>query len=76
MDYEDTRRSGYQDREEKDWADRVHIRIDDRGIEIYAVFDGEEQVSEEYAPPQDLDCIQYAEAYSKAKKKYSNNNDE
>lgn len=76
MEYERTQRSGYRHREDKDWAEEVHIRIDSEGVETYAVFDGKEQVSEEYAPPQELDCIHFARAYSKAKKKYTEEDNE
>lgn len=70
MEYGESERSGFQEREEKNFPEGVHIRQEDRGIMMYAVFDEEEQVGPEFAPPQDRDCILYAEAYSEAKRKY------
>ena len=65
MDYEDSERSGYQQREGMNWAGDTHIRQEDRGVVMYAVFDGKEQISEEYAPPQDHLCLEFAAAYSR-----------
>lgn len=70
MEYEESERSGYQEREDMDFPEGVHIRHENRGIFMYSVFDGEEQVSDEFAPAQDNLCILFAEAYSKAKRKY------
>lgn len=74
MKYKESERSGYKEREDKDFAEEVHIRQENRGIYIYAVFDGKRQVSDEFAPAQDADCIAFAEAYSEAKKKYNESN--
>lgn len=72
MEYKESERSGYQEREGKDFSEGVHIRQENsKGIMMYAVFDGEEQVSREFPPPQDRDCIMCAEVYSKAKEKYN-----
>lgn len=71
MDYVDSEPTGYQERSGKKFADDVHIRQEDRGIVFYAVFDGTEQVSEEFGPANDRDCIAFAEGYSRAKQKYN-----
>lgn len=71
MEHSDSLRSGYQEREDLTFAEGVHIRQEDRGVIMYAVFDGEEQVSEEYGPLNDVDCIGFAEGYSTAKEKYA-----
>jgi len=72
MEFEESERSGYQDREDKDFADGVHIRQENRGVMHYAVFDGEEQVSEEFGPLNEVDIINFIEGYSEAKKRYQN----
>lgn len=76
MDHEDSEPSEYKDREDIDWEHGVHIRHQDRGIIIYAVFDGEEQVSDEFGPGGDNECIAFADGYSKAKRKYEDYGEE
>lgn len=72
MEYEESKRSGYQEREDKDFADGVHIREDhDGGVTTYAVFDGEEQVSGEGGPLNEEYFMDFIEGYSKAKKEYN-----
>jgi len=48
----------------------VHIRCEHKGSMIYAVFDGEEQVSGEHGPLSSSECLVFAEAYKQAKGKY------
>lgn len=71
MEYEESERSGFQSREEKDFAEGVHIRQDWRGIMYYAVFDGEKQVSEDYGPMEEEACISFAEGYTAGKRNYA-----
>mgnify|MGYP006275416001 CR=1 FL=1 len=71
MEYEESERSGYQDREDEDFAEGVHIRQENRGVMHYAVFDGEEQVSEEAGPLNEEYILAFIEAYSEAKRKYT-----
>lgn len=71
MEYEESERSGYQDREDEQFAGDIHIRQEMRGIIMYAVFDGEEQVSEDFPPPQDEDLLWFVRGYSKGVERYS-----
>lgn len=70
MKHEDSEPTGFQEKEDKDFAEGVHIRQEDRGVVMYAVFDGEEQVSEEAGPIGENYIISFAEGYSKAKERY------
>lgn len=68
MEYEESERSGYQKREGEEFFEEVHIRQEDRGVMMYAVFDGEDQVSPEFAPLEDNYALIYARAYSEGLK--------
>lgn len=70
MKYEESKPSGYRNRMELDIPEGVHIRQENRGVMMYAVFDGEEQVSQEFGPLNDQDCIAFVEGYAKAKSKF------
>ena len=71
MKYEDSEPTGYQDREDKDFADGVHIRQELVGVMHYAVFDGEEQVSEAAGPLGEDHILSFVEGYSEAKRRYA-----
>lgn len=76
MEYKQSEDSKYRERVDKDWPDGVHIRQQDVGIITYAVFDGEEQVSEDVAAIQDEHLIWFADGYARAKERYDNNRGE
>lgn len=72
MEHEESEQSRYQEREDEDFADEVHIRQDPSdGVVTYAVFDGEEQVSDEAGPLNEDYILFFARAYSAAKEKYN-----
>lgn len=70
MEYEESLSNRGQIGEEPDLTEGVHIRQEDRGVMMYAVFDGEEQVSEEFGPLNYSECVSFAEGYSEAKDEY------
>lgn len=70
MEYSESERTGFQNREEKDFAEGVHIRQGMKGVMMYAVFDEEEQVSEEVGPLNEDYIINFADGYSECKKRY------
>lgn len=71
MEYVESEETDYQERSGKEFADDIHIRQEDRGMVFYAVFDGTQQVSEEFGPASDRECIAFAEGYSRAKQEYN-----
>lgn len=66
MEYEKSDRTGFQEREEVDFYGDLHLRQENRGVMIYALFDGEEQVSPEFGAIQDDALIWFSRGYSKA----------
>lgn len=74
MEYEQSEPSGFRERTDRDWPDGVHIRQQDKGVVVYALFDGEEQVSDEIAAIQDEELVWFAEGYARAKERHSEGN--
>jgi len=70
MKYNESEPTPVPGSDEIDETTEVQIRQEQRGVMMYAVFDGEEQVSEEYGPLNDVDCVGFAKGYKKAKEKY------
>ena len=75
MNAENSEPTQHQPANKEELSNGVHIREQDRDVMVYAVFDGSERVSEVYSPVEDLECIQFARGYSKAKERYINNDD-
>lgn len=79
MEYNESEPSGFKQRTDRDWPEGVHIRervyIREKNIQnsliLYALFDGEEQVSEDMAASQADELIWFSEGYAEAKKRYS-----
>lgn len=70
MEYKKSEKTGFKERENKEWDQEVHIRQENRGVMMYAVFDDKEQVSDEYGPLNETEVIMFAEGYSTCKEKY------
>jgi len=70
MEYEEAEKAPVPGSDVEFNEDGVHIREEDRGIMMYAVFDEKEQVSQEFGPLNDSECLVFAEAYKKARDKY------
>lgn len=65
MEYEES------ERPETEYGEgEVHVRQEDRGVMFYAVFDGEEQVSEEYGPMGEDRIIGFLNGYRGGKENY------
>ena len=70
MKYEESEPAPVPGSDKIDEETEVHVRQEQRGVMMYAVFDDKEQVSVEYGPLNDVDCVGFAEGYLKAKEKY------
>lgn len=71
MEYEESERApGSDEFDNSELYEGVHIRQEYREIMIYALFDEEEQVSEEYGPLNENEILSIARGYSKGKERY------
>lgn len=55
----------------REFDEDVSIRARDNGVMMYAVYDGEEQISAEVGPLNDRDVIAFAEGYALRKSEES-----